>query len=184
MINTLDKIPQLYNVTAMERKSRRTVKLKWKAHGGNNTEPVFYVIEAQWTLPKMDMNQYELVSKWGFVKEEVSHTKAIIRNIQRDNRWYRFRVAAVTRHGHSGFSMTTKPFRLSKILRKKVCEILQWVFLLANQSQILSTILDPPKNFSIQDYQLNSNTINITLVWQKPELPVNGYQVWLNYFCF
>jgi hypothetical protein len=75
------------------------------------------VIEAQWTLPKTDINQYELVSKWGFVKEEVSYTKAIIRNIQRDNRWYKFRVAAVTRHGHSAFSMTTKPFRLSKIPR-------------------------------------------------------------------
>jgi hypothetical protein len=47
------------------------------------------------------------------VKEEVSHTKAIIRNIQRDNRWYKFRVAAVTRHGYSSFSMTTEPFRLS-----------------------------------------------------------------------
>jgi hypothetical protein len=119
MINTLEKIPQLYNVTAIERKSRRTVKLKWKAYGGKNTEPVFYVIEAQWTLPKMDMNQYELVSKWGFVKEEVSHTKAIIRNIQRDNRWYKFRVAAVTRHGYSTFSITTEPFRLSSTSSKQ-----------------------------------------------------------------
>jgi hypothetical protein len=78
-----------------------------------NTEPIFYVIEAQWTLPKTDLNPYELVSKWGFVKEEVSHTKAIIRNIQRDNRWYKFRVAAVTRHGYSPFSITAKLFRLS-----------------------------------------------------------------------
>jgi len=78
-----------------------------------NTEPIFYVIEAQWTLPKTDLNPYELVSKWGFVKEEVSHTKAIIRNIQRDNRWYKFRVAAVTRRGYSPFSITAKLFRLS-----------------------------------------------------------------------
>ncbi|CAF1613305.1 unnamed protein product, partial [Adineta ricciae] len=153
-----DKIPQLYNVTAIERKSRRTVKLKWKSMGEKNLEPVFYVIEAQWMLPNIDLNQYELVSKWGFVKEEVSHTKAIIRNIQRDNRWYRFRVAAVTRHGHSGFSMTTKPFRLS------------------NQSQILSPVLDPPGNFSVKGYQLNSDTLNLTLYWQKPDSPITGYQ--------
>lgn len=81
----------------------------------NNLEPVFYVIEAQWTLSNNN-NQYELVSKWGFVKEEVSNTKAIIRNIQRDNRWYRFRITAVTRHGYSPFSITNKPFRLSKRL--------------------------------------------------------------------
>lgn len=74
---------------------------------------MFYVIEAQWRLPKSDSNEQEMISKWGFVKEEVSHTKAIIRNIQRDQRWYTFRVAAVTRHGHSIFSTTTKPFRLS-----------------------------------------------------------------------
>ena len=57
-----------------------------------NAEPIFYVIEAQWTLPKTDVNQQDTVSKWGFVKEEVSHVKAIIRNIQRDSRWYTFRV--------------------------------------------------------------------------------------------
>ncbi len=114
-LNILENIPQPYNVIAIERKSRRTVRLKWNTNKVTNTEPIFYVIEAQWTLPKTDTNQYELVSKWGFVKEEVSYTKAIIRNIQRDNRWYKFRVAAVTRHGYSTFSMTIKPFRLSRI---------------------------------------------------------------------
>ncbi|CAF3371527.1 unnamed protein product [Rotaria sp. Silwood1] len=153
------KIPQPYNVTAIERKSRRTVRLKWNSHHMINMEPIFYVIEAQWILPQSDINQYELVSKWGFVKEEVSHTKAIIRNIQRDNRWYKFRVAAVTRHGHSLFSITTKLFRLT------------------NQSHTLSTIIDPPRNFSIKGYQLNSNTMNITLIWQKPDFPVHGYQI-------
>ncbi len=87
--------------------------MKWNSNKLPNTEPVFYVIEVQWSLPKTNQNPYELISKWGFVKEEVSNTKAIIRNIQRDNRWYRFRVAAVTRHGHSSFSETIKPFRLS-----------------------------------------------------------------------
>ncbi len=110
----LEKIPQPNNVTAIERKSRRTVRLKWdNTNKLTNIEPIFYVIEAQWTLTKTDNNQQDTVSKWGFVKEEVSHTKAIIRNIQRDNRWYKFRVAAVTRHGYSSFSSTTEPFRLS-----------------------------------------------------------------------
>lgn len=104
------KIPQPGNVVAVERKSRRTVKLKWTVDGVLNTEPVFYVVEAQWKLTKT--NEQETTSKWGFLKEEVSHTKAIIRNIQRDERWYTFRVAAVTRHGYSKFSTTNKPFRL------------------------------------------------------------------------
>ncbi|CAF3729016.1 unnamed protein product [Adineta steineri] len=155
----MNKIPQIYNVTAIERKSRRTVKLKWKSNGEKILEPIFYVIEAQWMLSNININPYELVSKWGFVKEEVSHTKAIIRNIQRDNRWYKFRVAAVTRHGYSTFSMTNKPFRLT------------------NQSQTVSPILDRPQKFSIKDYQLNFDTINVTLHWQKPDLPVNGYQI-------
>jgi hypothetical protein len=119
LFSSIEQIPQPNNVTAIERKSRRTVKLKWNSNGVTNIEPVFYVIEAQWTLPKTDINQQDIISKWGFVKEEVSHTKAIIRNIQRDNRWYKFRVAAVTRHGYSPFSMTTEPFRLSSNSSKK-----------------------------------------------------------------
>ena len=114
------KIPQPSNVVAVERKSRRTVKLKWTVDGVSNIEPVFYVIEAQWRLPKTEFNEQESTSKWGFVKEEVSHTKAIIRNIQRDQRWYMFRVAAVTRHGYSTFSTTTKPFRLSSESSKSI----------------------------------------------------------------
>ncbi len=108
-----EKIVQPSNVVAIERKSRRTVRLKWTSNQITNLEPIFYVIEAQWILPKTDRNPFEIVSKWGFVKEEVSNTKAIIRNIQRDNRWYKFRVAAVTRHGYSSFSITAKSFRLS-----------------------------------------------------------------------
>ncbi|CAF4580199.1 unnamed protein product, partial [Didymodactylos carnosus] len=93
--------PIPYNVTAIERKSRKTVKLKWH-HTNNETEPIFYVIEAQWSLSKKHPFTQE-VSKWGFIKEEVSHNKAIIRNIHR-GRWYSFRVAAVTRYGRSPFS--------------------------------------------------------------------------------
>ncbi|CAF4572482.1 unnamed protein product [Rotaria sp. Silwood1] len=156
-----EKIPQPNNITAIERKSRRTVKLKWNSNELTNIEPIFYVIEAQWTLPKTDINQEDIISKWGFVKEEVSHTKAIIRNIQRDNRWYTFRVATVTRHGYSPFSITTKPFRLNS----------------QNESQKSLSITAAPRNLFIKDFQLNSNTINVTLSWQKPDLPINGYQI-------
>lgn len=135
------------------------MKLKWTAERVNNIEPVFYVIEAQWTLPQRDANEQEMSSKWGFVKEEVSNTKAIIRNIQRDHRWYTFRVAAVTRHGHSSFSITTKPFRLS-----------------SNSSDVIIHVA-PPRNFSIKNSQWHSNTVNVTLSWEEAELPVNGYQV-------
>ncbi|CAF2728778.1 unnamed protein product [Rotaria sp. Silwood2] len=159
--SSVKKIPQPKNITAIERKSRRTVKLKWNSNGVTNVEPVFYVIEAQWTLPKMDIHQEDIISKWGFVKEEVSHTKAIIRNIQRDNRWYTFRVAAVTRRGYSPFSITTKPFRLNS----------------QNESQKSLSTIAVPKNLLIKDFQLNPNTINITLSWQKPDFPINGYQI-------
>ena len=116
----LETIPSPTNVTAIERKSRRTVRLKWHSNGLNNIEPIFYVIEAQWTLPRTNNEQQDTISKWGFVKEEVSQTKAIIRNIQRDNRWYTFRVATVTRQGYSPFSKATKPFRLSSNFSKKI----------------------------------------------------------------
>ncbi|CAF0716698.1 unnamed protein product [Adineta steineri] len=159
-----EKVPQPNNVTAIERKSRRTVRLKWSSNGMTNLEPIFYVIEAQWTLPKSDMNQQDTVSKWGFVKEEVSHTKAIIRNIQRDNRWYTFRVAAVTRHGYSPFSTTTKPFRLSSNSK--------------NNSQNSFTTIASPKNLIVKDFQTESNTkLNVTLQWEKPDFLVHGYQI-------
>ena len=155
-VHLVEKVPQPNHLTAIERKSRRTVKLKWTAEGENNAEPVFYVIEAQWTLPQRDANEQEMSSKWGFVKEEVSNSKAIIRNIQRDQRWYTFRVAAVTRHGHSTFSPTSKPFRLT-----------------SNASE-----LTPPRNFSVKSSQVHSDSeLNVTLSWEEAELPVNSYQV-------
>jgi len=141
------------------------------------------VIEAQWTLPKTENNQQDTVSKWGFVKEEVSHTKAIIRNIQRDNRWYKFRVAAVTRHGYSSFSMTTEPFRLSSSSsNKKKNQLIHLIaalffFCLGNESQKSLLKIAPPRNFVVKDFQLNSNTINLTLSWQQPHFPIHGYQV-------
>ncbi len=140
------------------------------------------MIEAQWTLPKTENNQQDTVSKWGFVKEEVSHTKAIIRNIQRDNRWYKFRVAAVTRHGYSSFSMTTEPFRLSSSSSNKKKSINSFnccslFFFLENESQKSLLKIAPPRNFLVKDFQLNSNTINLTLSWQQPHFPIHGYQV-------
>lgn len=51
------------------------------------------------------------------------------------------------------------------------------LFFPANQTETLSTVIDPPRNFSIKDYQINSNTMNVTLSWQKPDFPVTGYKV-------
>ncbi|CAF1131146.1 unnamed protein product [Adineta ricciae] len=159
-----ETIPSPTNVTAIERKSRRTVRLKWHSNGLNNIEPIFYVIEAQWTLPRTSNDQQDTISKWGFVKEEVSQTKAIIRNIQRDSRWYTFRVATVTRQGYSSFSTATKPFRLSSNLK--------------NHSHKLLQTIASPRNFSIKDFQLISSTkLNLTLSWEKPDLSVPGYQI-------
>ncbi|UJR30064.1 hypothetical protein I4U23_017609 [Adineta vaga] len=159
-----ETIPQPTNVTAIERKSRRTVRLKWNSNGMNNIEPIFYVIEAQWTLPKVDLYQQDTISKWGFVKEEVSQTKAIIRNIQRDNRWYTFRVATVTRQGFSTFSTATKPFRLSSNSK--------------NHSHKSLPTIASPLNFVIKDFQLISNTkLNVTLSWERPNFSIHGYQI-------
>ena len=107
-------IPQPLNLVAIERKSRRTVRLKWNIDQSIDTEPIFYVIEAQWMKGKSNENNYQIISKWGFVREEVSNQKSIIRNIQRDHRWYRFRVTSVTRHGYSNTSETSQPVRLSR----------------------------------------------------------------------
>jgi hypothetical protein len=41
----------------------------------------------------------------------------------------------------------------------------------------MSSTIAPPRNLSIKHFQLDSNTINITLTWQKPDFPINGYQV-------
>jgi len=177
-----EDIPQPKDVIAIERKSRWTVRLKWNADQMINIEPIFYVVEAQWTTPRTETNQEEIVSKWGFVKEEVSHTKAIIRNIQRDNRWYRFRVAAVTRHGYSPFSTTTQPFRLSSNssnFNKNIffTRTFFFVFVIENDSRRFLSKIPMPKNFLVKDYQINSNLINITLSWQSVDMPINGYQV-------
>lgn len=177
----VENIPQPKDVLPIERKSRRTVRLKWNGNRLNQMEPVFYVIEAQWTLPKTAQNQEEIVSKWGFVKEEVSHPKAIIRNIQRDNRWYRFRVAAVTRHGYSPFSTTTEPFRLSSNagrIPRAFCFLRKEFFhSVENEGRKSLAKIPPPRNFLVKDSPSSSNRMNVTLSWQAPNFPVNGYQV-------
>lgn len=108
------------------------------------------MIEAQWMKGKSD--DYQSISKWGFVREEVSTEKSILRNIQRDSRWYLFRVTAVTRYGYSNTSQTNQPFRLT-------------------------IHIDPPKNFTMKDYRLNSSMMNVTLQWERSNSSVNDYQV-------
>ncbi|CAF0923991.1 unnamed protein product [Didymodactylos carnosus] len=148
--------PIPYNVTAIERKSRKTVKLKWH-HTNNETEPIFYVIEAQWSLSKKHPFTQE-VSKWGFIKEEVSHNKAIIRNIHR-GRWYSFRVAAVTRYGRSPFSQPTTPFRLTPEPKS----------------------IPIPTNITVKNSVFNNDgSYNVTLTWiqnSQSELPITGYKI-------
>ncbi|CAF1188909.1 unnamed protein product, partial [Didymodactylos carnosus] len=144
------------NVVAIERKSRKTVKLKWHHIIKNETEPIFYVIEAQWSLNRKQPFTRD-VSKWGFLKEEVSHNKAIIRNIHR-GRWYSFRVAAVTRHGRSAFSQPTAPFRLTAEPKSH-----------------------SPTNFTVKSSVLNDDgSYNVTLAWiqqSQNDLPISGYKI-------
>lgn len=104
---TKESLVRVTNVTAV---TRRTVRLKWKSTGMSNAEPVFFVIEAQWTLPREHR-----ISQWAFLKEEVSSSTSILVNLQQDHRWYLFRVAAVTRHGSSAFVPTNTPLCLSQI---------------------------------------------------------------------
>ena len=45
---------------------------------------------------------------------------------------------------------------------------------LANQSEI---DFGPPTNFSIKDYQFDSQMMNVTLQWERSDSLVTGYQV-------
>ena len=44
--------------------------------------------------------------------------------------------------------------------------------------------LASPRNFSIKDVQFNLDSINLTLTWQPPAIPVSGYQVRFTSFFF
>ena len=140
----------------------------------NIDEPIFYVIEAQWVLPGNEFYRQDLTSKWGFLKEEVSQSKAILRNIQRDQRSYFFRVAAVTRHGSSSFVSTIEPFRLSKTSRAETLDVSTR---LGNQSRRNPSLIEAPRNFSVKDLKLHSDQMNLTLMWQPPADAVDGYQL-------
>jgi hypothetical protein len=46
-----------------------------------------------------------------------------------------------------------------------------------NLSENVAVRIAPPYNFSLKSYELNGNTVNVTLHWQEPDAPINAYQV-------
>jgi len=103
-----------FNLTITERKKGKTVILSWDA-AYNAQKPTMFVVEGQWSLRARNEEEGESgdeVTKWGYLAQTVNQNWIILRSINR-GRWYRFRVAAVSKFGTHGYSAPTNMFMLS-----------------------------------------------------------------------
>lgn len=110
----LPSIP--YNLTITERKKGKTVILSWESTY-NRQKPTMFVVEGQWSLSGSSdsissSSSGQETTKWGYLAQTVNQNWVILRSINR-GRWYRFRVAAISKLGSHGYSKPTDMFILS-----------------------------------------------------------------------
>lgn len=172
-----------FNLTITERKKGKTVILSWEA-SYHAQKPTMFVIEGQWSLQRGGGrgaggaggagNEAEL-TKWGYLAQTVNQNWVILRSINR-GRWYRFRVAAVSKLGSHGYSTPTH------------------MFILSSQPKPPAS----PENLTVVSASVTSNgRVEANLAWlpsKRSDLPVVFYKLtwklvdkvkslFLNYIC-
>lgn len=106
-----------FNLSIVERKKGKTIILSWDCNYNKN-KPTMFVVEGRWSLnspPNIANNDNDndnYMTKWGYLAQTVNNNWIILRSINR-GRWYKFRVAAISKSGTHGFSAPTDLFILS-----------------------------------------------------------------------
>ena len=160
----LPSIP--HNLTIVERKKGKTVILSWDS-SYNKNKPTIFVVEGRWSLRPPDSSHFDQftpsadlsMTKWGYLAQTVNNNWIILRNINR-GRWYKFRVAAISKSGTLGHSASTDLFILSSAPKPP----------------------SNPQNLSVAQIYPGSddNRVNVDLTWLPPkrsDLPVNDYKI-------
>jgi hypothetical protein len=160
----LPSIP--FNLTIVERKKGKTVILSWDCIY-NKIKPTLFVVEGRWALKSSSPLQHgknddnSFMTKWGYLAQTVNNNWIILRNINR-GRWYKFRVASVSKSGTYGYSLPTELF-------------------------ILSSAPQPPsipQNISVTQVYLSdeprARLVNVEVSWlpsKRSDLPISEYKL-------
>ena len=109
-----------FNLSIVERKKGKTIILSWDCNYNKN-KPTMFVVEGRWSLnsPTSSSSSSNVahendsyMTKWGYLAQTVNNNWIILRSINR-GRWYKFRVAAISKSGTHGYSQPTELFILS-----------------------------------------------------------------------
>ncbi|CAF0935407.1 unnamed protein product, partial [Brachionus calyciflorus] len=149
----LPSIP--FNLTITERKKGKTVILSWDCVYNKN-KPTIFVVEGKWSINSPD-SELEM-TKWGYLAQTTNNNWIILRSINR-GRWYKFRVAAISKSGSFGYSQPTELFILSSAPKPPT----------------------KPQNLTInQIYPNQEDSVNVDLSWLRPkksDLPIQNYKI-------
>ncbi len=108
------------------------------------------------------------MTKWGYLAQSANNNWIILRNINR-GRWYKFRVAAVSKIGTNGYSNSTELFILSSAPKPP------------SEPQNLTILqMYSDNNISTESNSQLENYINIDVGWLPPrrsDLPILDYRI-------
>lgn len=144
------------NLTITERKKGKTVILNWQSVY-DKKQPIIFVVEGKWSIDSPDSEPD--MTKWGYLTHTISSNSVIIRSINR-GRWYKFRVAAISKSGSFGYSKPTDLFILSSPPKPPT----------------------RPQNLTITQVYLSQDTssVNADISWLPPkrsDLPIENYKL-------
>lgn len=144
------------NLTITERKKGKTVILSWESVFDKN-QPIIFVVEGKWSIDTPDTEPQ--MTKWGYLTHTTNTNSVIIRSINR-GRWYKFRVAAISKSGSFGYSKPTDLFILSSPPKPPT----------------------RPQNLTISQVYLSQDTssVDVDISWLPPkrsDLPIENYKL-------
>ncbi|RNA14001.1 anosmin-1 [Brachionus plicatilis] len=151
---SIPSVPINLNIT--ERKKGKTVILKWQSVFDRN-QPTIFVVEGKWSINTPDSEPD--MTKWGYLTHTTNSDWVIIRSINR-GRWYKFRVAAISKSGSFGYSKPTDLFILSSPPKPPT----------------------RPQNLTINQIYLSQDTtsVDVDISWLPPkrsDLPIENYKI-------
>lgn len=150
-----------YNLTIVERKKGKTIILSWSC-SYNKNKPTMFIVEGKYSLDSPPQDDERRMTKWGYLAQTVNNNWIILRSINR-GRWYKFRVAAISKTGSLGYSAPTELFILSSAPKAP----------------------SRPQNLTVNKVYLSEDQqrgVNADLSWLPPkrsDLPITSYKlVW------
>ncbi|EFP02861.1 CRE-KAL-1 protein [Caenorhabditis remanei] len=150
-------LPIPRNISVQERKRKRSIIIRWatgrlsKAQQNENAN--LFLVQWRWGLHADE----SAMTEWQTVTVR-NKPYAILKHLLSPGRYYEFRIAAVSQEGSLGFSVSSKPFKISKEAKAP----------------------PPPKDISLGSSKLGTAGLwNQMVNWNPPpsDLPIKNYQI-------